>query len=186
MGARLVVPPASLAVSMEAARLAARVDVDINGKSALDADIESAIRTYTAEAEFEANRAIIEQVWRMTLDAFPASIKLGRARVLQVEHVKFLDTTGVQQTLDPQDYQVDMDSEPGHIVPAPGKAWPATASRINAVEVQYRAGYGADHTSVPAGVQGFILARLAEHFETGGQPKNEYVKRLLWAEVIYS
>jgi len=51
--------------------------------------------------------------------------------------------------------------------------------------VLYRAGYGPDHASVPAGIKGFILARVAEHFETGGQPKNENVKRLLWSEVVY-
>jgi uncharacterized phiE125 gp8 family phage protein len=186
MSTRLIVPPAALAVSMEAARLAARVDIDPDGTSALDSDIEDAVRTYTAEAETETNRAIMEQVWRITLDNFPAAIKLDKARVLAVEHVKFYDVDGVQRTLDPADYQVDAESEPGYIVPAPGKAWPATAQRINAVEVQYRAGYGPDHTSVPAGIVGFIKARLGEHFDTGGQPKNEYVTRLLWSERVYS
>lgn len=185
MSTRLIVPPAALAVSMEDARLAARVDVDLDGTSALDTEIANAVRTYTVEAETETNRAIIDQTWRVTLDAFAGAIKLDKARVLQVEHVKYCDTTGVQKTLDPQDYQVDAESEPGYIVPAPGHAWPATAQRINAVEVQYRAGYGEDHAAVPAGVKGFILARVAEHFETGGQPKNEYVKRLLWSEVVY-
>jgi uncharacterized phiE125 gp8 family phage protein len=186
MSTRLIVPPAALAVSMEAARLAARVDIDPDGTSALDADIEDAVRTYTAEAETETNRAIMEQVWRITLDNFPAAIKLDKARVLQVEHVKFYDVDGVQRTLDPADYQVDAESEPGYIVPAPGKAWPATAQRINAVEVQYRAGYGPDHTSVPAGIVGFIKARVSEHFETGGKPTNEHVLRLLWGERVYS
>jgi len=36
MSTRLIVPPAALAVSMEAARLAARVDVNPDGTSALD------------------------------------------------------------------------------------------------------------------------------------------------------
>jgi hypothetical protein len=91
----------------------------------------------------------------------------------------------VQQTLDPEDTQVDAESEPGYIVPAPGKAWPAAARRINVIEVQFRAGYGSDHTFVPDGIKGFILARVQEHFETNGQPKNEYVKRLLWPYKVY-
>lgn len=185
MSTRLIVPPAALAVSMEAARLAARVDVGPDGTSALDTEIEDAIRTYTAEAETETNRAIMEQTWRVTLDAFPDSIRLDKARVLQVEHVKWYDVAGAQRTLHPEDYQVDAESEPGYIVPAPGKAWPATASRINAVEVQYRAGYGPDHTSVPDGISGFIKARLSEHFDNGGQVKNEYVIRNLWSYRVY-
>jgi len=133
MSTRLIVPPAGLAVSMEAARLAARVDVGPDGKSALDSEIEDAVRTYTAEAETETNRAIMEQTWRVTLDAFPDAIKLDKAWVLQVEHVKWYDVASVQRTLDPQDYQVDAERGPGYIVPAPGRAWPVTANRINAV-----------------------------------------------------
>ncbi|WP_306393351.1 head-tail connector protein [Telluria beijingensis] len=185
MSWKLITPPTGLAVSMVEARLAARVDVDESGVSPLDGEIERAIRTYTSEAEGETNRAIMEQAWRLTLDRFNGAIELRRPPLLQVKHVKFYGTTGVQLPLDPQDYQVDGESEPGYIVPAPGKAWPATAARINAVEVEVRCGYGPDHTSVPAAISGFILARLSEHFQSGGQPKNEHVKRLLWPEVVY-
>jgi uncharacterized phiE125 gp8 family phage protein len=186
MSTRLIVPPAALAVSMEAARLMVRVDVDENGKSALDVEIEQAIRTYTTEAEGEINRAIIEQTWRVKLDSFPDAIQLQNPPILAVEHVKFRDSSsGDWQQLDPQDYEVDDDSEPGYVVPAPGRTWPLAARRILAVEVLYRCGYGPDHTSVPDGIKGFILARVQEHFETNGQPKNEYVKRLLWPYKVY-
>jgi hypothetical protein len=52
--------------------------------------------------------------------------------------------------------------------------------------VQYRAGYGPDHTAVPDGIKGFIRARVSEHFETGGKPTSEHVLRLLWGERVYS
>lgn len=185
MNTRLIASPTGLAVSMAAARLAARVDVAADGTSALDAEIEQAIRTYTTEAESETNRAIIEQTWRGTMDRFEGAIKLSKTPIIQVDHIRFYGADGVQHTLDPQDYQVDAESEPGYIVPAPGRAWPATASRINAIEVQYRAGYGPDATAVPPGISGFILARVQEHFESGGQPTSEYVKRLLWPYAIY-
>lgn len=185
MSTRLIVPPAGLAVSMAAARLAARVDVADDGTSALDAEIEQAIRTYTTEAESETCRAIIDQTWRVTLDHFDGAIKLLNPPLIEVEHVKFYGTDGVQALLDPADYEADAESEPGYIVPAPGRAWPATARRINAVEAQFRCGYGADDTAVPDGIKGFILARVQEHFETSGQPKNEYVLRLLWPYKVY-
>ena len=193
MSTRLIVPPVGLAVSMEAARMSARADLREDGTSALDAEIEQAIRTYTTEAEGEMSRAVIQQVWRVTLDCFPAAprggpgaIPLSKSPLLQVEHVKFYDIEGVQRLLDPQDYEADGESEPGFIVPAPSRAWPATAHRINAVEAQYRCGYGADYTAVPDGIKGFILARVAEHFETGGRPTNEKVLRLLWPYKVYN
>jgi len=185
MSWKLITPPTGLAVSMTEAQTAARADVDENGVSPLDGEIQRAIRTYTTEAEGETNRAIMEQTWRLTLDRFNGAIELRRPPLLQVVHVKYYNAENVQRTLDPQDYQVDGESEPGYIVPANGKAWPATASRINAVEVQIRCGYGPDHTSVPDSISGFILARLGEHFQSGGKAENKHVKRLLWPEVVW-
>ncbi|MDY0961741.1 head-tail connector protein [Massilia sp. CFBP9026] len=185
MSWKLITPPTGLAVSMVEAQISARADADENGVSPLDGEIQRAIRTYTTEAEGETNRAIMEQTWRLTLDRFSGKIELRRPPLLQVVHVKFYDPENVQRTLDPQDYQIDGESEPGYIVPADGKAWPATASRINAVEVQIRCGYGPDHTSVPDSISGFILARLSEHFQSGGKAENKHVKRLLWPEVVW-
>lgn len=185
MSWKLITPPTALAVSMDEARAAARVDVEDDGTSPLDSEIRRAIRTYTIEAETETNRAIMEQTWRLTLDAFPTKFTLRRPPLLQVDHIKFFDTTGVQQTLDPQDYQVDGEREPGEIVLAPGRARPATAHRINAVEVQITCGYGAEPGKVPDDISGFILARLSEHFQSGGQPKSEHVKRLLWKKRVF-
>jgi uncharacterized phiE125 gp8 family phage protein len=162
---------------MTEARTAARVDVGEDGTSPLDGEIQRAIRTYTTEAEGETNRAVMEQTWRLTLDGFKGAIALRRPPLLEVVHLKFYDADMVLRTLHPEDYQVDGESEPGFIVAATGRA-------INSVEVQIRCGYGPDHTTVPDAISGFILARVSEHFQSGGQPKNEHVKRLLWPEVV--
>lgn len=177
--------PTGLAVSLPEAQMAARADPDEAGVSPLDGDITRAIRTYTTEAESETNRAVMLQTWLLTLDAFPAAIQLFKPPLVKVDHIRFIDVDGIQQALDPQDYLIDARSEPGYILPAPGKAWPATARRVNAVEVQFQCGYGPDHTTVPDAISGFILARLSEHFQSGGATKNEHVKRLLWPEVVY-
>lgn len=179
MTARLITPPANLAVSIEAARASARVD-----GTELDSQLEDAIRSFTDEAEHLTGRAFINQTWRVTLSAFPAKIELPPAGLQSIESVKFYDTAGNQQTLDPQDYFADTVSEPGYVLPAPGKAWPATAARLNAVEVQYVVGYGQDHTSVPDGIKGYILARVAEQFL--GMDRSEHVDRNLDRHKVYS
>lgn len=185
MSTRLIVPPVELAVSMEAAQRSARVDVDLDGKSALDDDIAREVATFTRQAEHITNRAFITQTWALTLDRFPAAIQLPKSRVLGVVHVKFYDTAGVLQTLDPQDFQVDAESEPGYVVPAPGKAWPATAARINAVEVQYTCGYGPTEASVPAEIKSYILARVAQCFAPVSNAKESNFERLLDGETVY-
>jgi len=180
MTARLIIPPAALAVSLEAARAAARLDGD-----QADAELRLAIGMYTEEAEHEMQRVLITQTWRVTLDGFSAAIRLPYAPLQSVAHVHFESTSGTLETLDPQDYQVDNVSEPGYIVPAPDRAWPATAARINAVEVQYTAGYGPDETSVPDAIKGFILAKVQEHFAAPGTPKSPYLCRLLDRYRVY-
>jgi uncharacterized phiE125 gp8 family phage protein len=172
MTTRLITPPVAMAVSLEAARLAARADA-----GELDAEITTQVKAITEEAEHYCGRAFIEQTWRVTLDRFPEAIQLPHPPLVLVDYVKFYDEQGVQQTLDPQDYQVDAASEPGYLVPAPGKAWPAIATRINAVEAQYKCGYGSDDTTVPDSVKGYILARVQAHFE-GSEP-NEHLVRML-------
>jgi uncharacterized phiE125 gp8 family phage protein len=136
MTTRLIAPPAALAVSMEAARLAARVDVEADGTSPMDAAVAQAVRTFTEEAEHATGRAFITQTWRLTLDQFNGAIRLENSPLVSVVSVKFYDIAGAQQTLDPQDYVADTASEPGYVVPASGRTWPATAARINAVHVR--------------------------------------------------
>jgi uncharacterized phiE125 gp8 family phage protein len=180
MSLRLITPPAALAVSLEAARLSARLD----GPEA-DVELRQVIGQHTRDAEHETGRALVQQTFRLTLDAFPPAFRLEHPPIMAVEHIKFYDTDGVRQTLHPDDYLVDAEREPGEIVPAPGRAWPATQGRINAVEVQYLCGYGVDDSTVPDEIKGYILGKVAEHFAPAGTPKSEFLRGLLDRARVY-
>jgi uncharacterized phiE125 gp8 family phage protein len=185
MSTRLIVPPAALAVSMDAARRAARVDVDTDGTSPLDDDIAREVRAFARDVEHKTNRALITQTWEVTLDSFPDAVKLSKSPIASVVHVKYYDADGGQQTLDPQDYLVDDKSEPGYIVPAPGRAWPATAARINAVEVRYTCGYGETDANVPDEAKSYILARVQQCFSPVANAKEANFERLLDGLIVY-
>jgi uncharacterized phiE125 gp8 family phage protein len=180
MALKQISQPDSLAVSLEAARTAARAD-----NTAMDAEISLAVRAFTEEAEHETGRAFIDQTWRLTLNQFPPAIKLTNSPLKSVVHVKFYDQAGQQQTLGPQDYMVDTTSEPGYVVPAPGKSWPATAARINAVEVQYVCGYGQDESAVPAAIKSYILGKVAEQFAQSNAAASPHLARLLDRYRVY-
>lgn len=118
MNKLLITPPAALAVSIKAARRAARTK-----STALDDEMKDKIKGITEEVEHKLGRALITQTWSVTLDAFPiGAIRLPMARLASADHVQFYDVAGVLQTLDPQDFQVDTKSEPGFVLPAPGRA----------------------------------------------------------------
>jgi uncharacterized phiE125 gp8 family phage protein len=180
MTTRQVSPPAVMAVTLADAKDTLRIDQD---DTALDSQIAIWIAGIVAEAEHLAGRAFVNRPMRVTLDAFPDAIRLS-APTYSVESVKFIDVSGQAQTLDPADFYEDKVSEPGYVVPATGKAWPATSARINAVTVDYTAGYGPDATTVPPTARLYILARLAEQWdplikEFKESVKSNFVGRLL-------
>lgn len=132
-------------------------------------DDDTLIAAYIAAARMDAEnrlaRALVTQTWELTLDAFHAVIELPMAPLASVTSIKYLDSAGVEQTLDPASYYADTDSEPGAIVPGYGLVWPATRDQRNAVRVRYVAGYGADGTFVPASIRQWILLRIGALYE---------------------
>ncbi|MEO7494715.1 MAG: hypothetical protein ABIT83_17515 [Massilia sp.] len=176
----IIAGPVNMAVSLEDARNSARR----NGTDS-DAEIEVQVRAFTGEAEHETGRSIIHRTHRVTLDRFNGAIRLPAPPVASVTVVKYFDVDGAEQELDPDDYLVDRESEPGYIVPAPGRAWPATQERINAVTVELICGYGPDHTTTPPEVKGFILAKVREYFAPAGTPESPHLGRLLDGLKVY-
>lgn len=169
MPTRLITPPDALAVSLDEAKLNLRIDGNEQ-----DSMIEAWLHGIIAHAEHVTGRSFINQTWRVTLDEFPDAIELP-VPVSSVV-VKFIDETGVEQTLDPADYIVDSVSEPGYAVPGVGKTWPTTYDRINSISVDVVAGYGATDASVPRGIKLYILARLVEQYDPAVRVEKETVQ----------
>lgn len=172
--------PVALAVTMAEAKQALRVAED---DTSLDVQISIWVTGITAEAEHQTGRAFVNRSMRVTLDRFPDAIQLS-APTFSVEAVRFLDPDGVERTLDPADYYVDKVTVPGYIVPARGKAWPETDAHVNAVSVDYTAGYGPTAATVPDEARLYILARLSELFDPAAREFKEtqasvFISRLL-------
>lgn len=81
-----------------------------------------------------------------------------------VDSIKYVDTSGVLQTMSASDYLVDDVSEPARIVPAYGKTWPETRNQIGAVQVRFTCGY-ASAEQVPAGIKAWMKLRIASLYE---------------------
>jgi len=175
-----------MAVTLADAKDTLRID---QGDTAMDAQLAIWIAGITAEAEHETARAFVNRPMRVTLETFPDAIRLS-SPTFSVESIMFVDANEQQQTLGPDDYYADTVTEPGYVVPARGKVWPATAARVNAVTVDYTAGYGPDATTVPPGARLYILARLAEQWdplvkEFKETVKSNFVGRLLDGLRVY-
>ena len=120
-------------------------------------------RTHVEE---RLNRQLITATWRRSFDWFPSwTIRLPKPPLISITTFAYTDSNGTAQTLtDGTDYQLDTDSEPGLLTPEPGTVWPSTeADRLNALQITYTAGFGADHTSVPASLKQAMLM-LIDHW----------------------
>jgi uncharacterized phiE125 gp8 family phage protein len=131
-----------------------------------DAKVLDLIDVAREACEDRTERTLISTPWRLTLDAFPSAIRLLQPPIISVESVRFVDEEGVEQTLAPADYYLDNVSEPGYLLPAYGKAWPATRCQPNAVVVNYTAGYGATMTAVPRPLRQWMLLAIVDMYDT--------------------
>lgn len=171
---------AEAAISLEAARLAARVD-----GNELDEDILTAAVAYTEAAEHLTNRAFVQGSWKAGYRGFDAEMILPKPPLVSVTRVAFYDPSGVLRVLAPQDYFVDVDAEPAVLTPAPGRMWPQTIDRKNAVEVQYVCGYGPTEASVPQTVKQYVKARIQQQFSPVATAKEANFDRLLDGLAVY-
>lgn len=72
-------------------------------------------------------------------------IELPRPPLQSVTSVQYIDEAGQTQSLvEDVDFTVDTVGEPGRIVPAYGKDWPATRFQPGAVQITFVAGYAAN------------------------------------------
>lgn len=129
-----------------------------------DTYIESLITAARLACEEAIQRTLITTTWTLTLDGFPDAIRLPYPRIISVTSITYIDEAGDSQVLDPADYIVDTDSEPGWIVPAVDCTWPTTQDRINAVVVVYTAGYGSSASVVPTGIRHWIKLAIGDMY----------------------
>lgn len=170
VGLRLVSSPAIEPVTLAEAKAQLRLDTDAD-----DAYVSALIIVARERVELFLRRALISQVFEHTLDQFPANghliqatsfIDLPRPPLRSVEWIKYIDTAGNQQTLQPESYVVDASSnEMGRVALAWNQFWPITRWSINSVVIRFIAGYGDRAEDVPQTIRQGILIEIANLYE---------------------
>lgn len=130
-----------------------------------DRDSDLLLLIYAAENHIEnyLGRSLINKGYRLKLDCFKQTIEIPKPPLVSVESIKYIDSDGNQQTVTASDYIVDADATPGRVVPAYGLSWPSARSIINAVEIEYTAGYGTTPDDIPDAIK-HALKLLIGHF----------------------
>lgn len=168
--------PQTEPVTLQEAKDHLRVD-----GSTEDSLISSLIAAARQHLEETVSRSFVTQTWKLYLDDFPVSklvhipwgeymdiekraILLPRPPVASVTSITYIASDGTTQTLSTDDYDVDLISEPARIAEAEGATWPTTDNTVNAVTVEYQAGYG-NAGEVPQAIKQAVLLLLSTWYE---------------------
>lgn len=106
-------------------------------------------------------RALVTQVWDLTLDQFPAtdSIALPLPPIQSVTSITYVDELGASQTFSSSKYALSAAKHWGPRINLNyGEVWPTTRYQPDAVTVRFVAGY--DDGSSPADPQGSVPAPI--------------------------
>lgn len=173
---QLLTPPAAEPVDVDDVKLNSRIEGDDD-----DALIAELITSARMHVENYTVRSLINQTWKLVLDAFPGcsstgqmliqrpfslpdnALLLEKTPVQSISSIGYTDMGSNPQTFDPTQYKVDSSGDICRITPIFGQIWPITLPQIGSVNVTFVAGYGPDGTSVPSPILRAIKM-LAGHF----------------------
>lgn len=146
MTLRLITDATVEPVTLAEARVWCNIDAD---DTEGDANLTKLIAAARRLAEHKTGRKFLLQTWERVVDAFPSvELELAPREVIEIVSVKYIDTAGTEQTLDPANYVLDKDSEPCFVLPAVDTEWPETLDTANAVRVRFTTGFGSAASSV--------------------------------------
>lgn len=153
--------PASEPVSLASFKTHLRIT-----SSTEDSLLEAILRAARESCEDATGRCLIAQTWDYKIDAFDSEIRLPRAPLLSVTHIKYLDDSGVEQTVGTSIYRVDAVTELPRITLEYGQVWPTVRAVAKPITIRFIAGYddgGSPQMGVPESFKQAIKI-LGAHF----------------------
>lgn len=135
-------PPAE-PIHLDEAKLHCRVELDFTADDVLIGALITAARS---QVEASTSRHLVTRGLRATMNGFPCEIEL-QSPARKVSSVGYLDDAGAAQTVDADDYVVDLASLPAVIINAFEAIWPTTYDHPAAVTVDYIAGHATKFTA---------------------------------------
>ena len=131
-----------------------------------DTYIASLLSVARVGLEVATGRSFVEKTFKAYLDNFSINdeILLTPAPLASIISIRYYDKDGVQQTLSSVEYQVDTISTPGKIKLDYDSSWPMTEERINAIEIEFKAGHKTGNP-LPEPIKQAILLMVHHFYE---------------------
>jgi uncharacterized phiE125 gp8 family phage protein len=134
-----------------------------------DGQIENLLAAAVTYLEEDVRVSLLTQTRRIWYDGIPCdgTFLLDRGPVASITSVKLYDTADAATTLSSTIYQLDAVSQPARLVARSGQSWNSSTSlrSVNAVAIEYVAGFGSSGSSVPSPLKQAVLLLAGSLFE---------------------
>lgn len=147
-----------------------------------DEDTQDSLIDYLIQAAREDSEgymqvSLISRTLEIALPAFANTIELPLQPVQSITSIKYIDTAGTEQTLDPAVYSLDTYHHTHRVVLAYDQAWPSARATTNAIKVRYAAGYGDTGDTIPQAIQHAMILMIDNWLKASiSQDGNAYVR----------
>lgn len=154
----VVSAPSTEPLTLTEAKLFLRVD-----QTTEDTLITSLIVAARRYVENLTARPLITQTWKLNLDHSDIRdyIGINKGQVQSISHIKYFDSSEIQQTMSTGNFQNDLLNEPARIKIF---SMPETYDRMNAMEIQFVCGYGVA-ASVPDDIKSAMYLLIGHWYE---------------------
>jgi uncharacterized phiE125 gp8 family phage protein len=154
---KVIIPPSVEPVTLTEARMQCRADEDngVDGNTTRydDAQFNQIIASARDWVEGYTGLLLAPRTVEIARDKFPdCAMTLEGFPVTSIVSVKYLDESGMDQTLSNSLYYLDDYQNPCSLINTIGTSWPSTLDSANAVKVRYVVGSSAVDPSVKAAI----------------------------------
>ena len=135
-----------------------------------DDELTLFINAATKFGEKYTGREFINKTFRTFRDCFdPCGFEIRRSRLQSVIDIKYLDSDSVQQTVDSSGYFNTFSNDFAEIKLNPAQQWPSDVlDRVQAIEIEFVAGYGATSADVPDSIRSALLNHIGALYANRG------------------
>lgn len=162
---KVITPPTGLAVSLALVKEHLKLDP---ADASQDSYLTILIKSATKFAESYTKRTFLDTTFLTYLSDFCCCIELRRSKVSVVSFIKYLKDS-VLVTVDSTLYYLTDESGFAHILLVDQKTYPTDVDiNVQAVQIQFIAGYGVDDTFIPDELKLALLNHIAAMYEKRG------------------
>lgn len=133
-----------------------------------DTYLTNIINAAVEMCEKYTRRDLINKTYVTYRDSFSDIIEIRRSKLQSITSIQYYDTNNTLQTLDTSVYSITDEADYSAVYLNPGKSWPSTYRKPQAVKITFVAGYGSLATNVPAVIKQGLLMHAAMMYENRG------------------